>query len=110
MGKEFSIVLLKVPIFKRINLLVSKVALANTAEQVEVSLGQSDVLVVEVVMDLGPPLLVGLPLDKLGELILLCRLDDFLTFDRVSLVIVQGVPLSWHIACAEQYFLIGGVI
>ena len=49
-------------------------------------------------------------LDKLLELVALNHLRDGFSVDRVTLVVVQLVPLFRHISCPEQDFLVARVV
>ena len=89
-----------------VNVCVSISSLTNTLNHGDVALGKPHVLIVELVEDLGPPLLVVLALNKLFELILFRQLADSLTLDRVASMLVQIVPVLWHIACADQDFFV----
>ena len=89
---------------------IGELACTHTLNEVEISLGQLNVPVIEVIADLLPPILVVLSLYELIQLVLLNHLGNLLTFDIVTLMIVEVVPVSWDVSSPEKHFLIRGVI
>lgn len=89
-----------------VNVGVSVSTLANTLNHRDIALGKPHVLVVKLVKNLGPPLLVILAFHKFFKLILFRQFGDGLTLDRVASVLIQIVPVFWHISCADQDFFI----
>ena len=65
----------------RVDVSISESALSDPTYHCQVALGQAHMLVVELIENLGPPLLVVLAFDKFLQLVLLGQLRDSLTLD-----------------------------
>lgn len=89
---------------------IGELASTHTLNELEISLGQLNVPVIEVIADLFPPILVVLSLYELVQLVLLNHLGDLLTLDIVTLMIIEVVPVSWDISSPEKHLLIRGII
>jgi hypothetical protein len=85
---EFLLVIKLYLEIKRINILISELALSDSLYELKVSLRQLHMPVVGIIPDLFPPVLIILSLNKLLQLILLCHFTNFLSFDIIALVIV----------------------
>jgi len=89
---------------------IGELASTHSLNEVEISLRQLHMPVIEVITDLLPPILVILSLYELIQLVLLNHLGNLLTLDIVTLMIVEVVPVSWDVSSPEKNLLIRRVI
>ena len=89
---------------------IRKSASSDALYHRNITLREADMLVVELVEKLGPPLLIVLTLNKLFKLVLLGQLCHWLSLHRVAYVVVKVVPMLRHIASSDQHLFIRGVV
>lgn len=89
-----------------VDISVSESSLPHSLDHRDVSFRKSDMLIVKLVEEFGPPLLVILAFKEFLELVLLRQFTNSFTFDGVSLMLVQIVPVFGNVACTDQNFLI----
>ena len=89
---------------------IGELASAHSLDELEITLRELHVPVIEIITDLLPPILVVLSLYELVQLVLLNHLGNFLTLDIIALMIVEVVPVSWDISSSKKHLLIRRVI
>ena len=82
-------------------------SLPHPLNELNVSLGEAHMLIVQLVEELCPPLWVILSLDKLFKLVLFRHFLHFLARYRVALMLVKIIPVLRYIACSDKHFFVG---
>lgn len=102
----FVVVLIDFEHLEWVNFGVSKVATSKAPQQIEICLCQCYVFIICKVVNLSPPLFVGLSFYEFLELVLCFWLDDLLAFYCVAGVVMERVPLLGDVSRPKQHFFV----